>query len=64
MKVFENLTSYIYKLEIFDAKKNESLSSLLIKFVIVFLYLYIFAVFPSNSGIAISGAVAGYVIGI
>lgn len=25
--------------------------------------LYIFAVFPSNSGIAISGAVVGYVTG-
>lgn len=27
-------------------------------------YLYIFAVFPSSSGTAISGAVVGYVIGI
>lgn len=27
-------------------------------------YLYIFAVFPSSSGMAISGAVVGYVTGI
>lgn len=36
----------------------------IIKFGKINVYLNIFAVFPSNSGIAISGAVEGYVTGI